>query len=88
VASDLGWAPHDRYIGTTGVTVAPRLYIALGISGAVQHVTGLGQPAHVISVNTDPSAPLMAMADLAIVSDAREVLVHLAGRLGRRGDDD
>ena len=81
VASDLGWAPHDRYIGTTGVTVDPRLYIAFGISGAVQHVTGLGHPEHVISVNTDPSAPMMAMADLAIVADATAVLDALVRRL-------
>ena len=58
-------APHDRYIGTTGVAVDPDLYVALGISGAVQHVTGLGQPRHVIAVNTDASAPMMALADLA-----------------------
>jgi electron transfer flavoprotein alpha subunit len=82
VASDLGWAPHDRYIGTTGVAVDPDLYVALGISGAVQHVTGLGQPAHVVAVNTDPSAPMMAMADLAIVTDARALLAELADRLG------
>ncbi|HEX6239022.1 MAG TPA: mycofactocin-associated electron transfer flavoprotein alpha subunit [Acidimicrobiales bacterium] len=82
VASDLGWAPHDRYIGTTGVAVDPDLYVALGISGAVQHVTGLGQPAHVVAVNTDPSAPMMAMADLAIVTDARALLDALADRLG------
>lgn len=82
VASDLGWAPHDRYIGTTGVSVDPRLYVAFAISGAVQHVTGLGHPDHVVSVNTDPSAPMMAMADLAIVADASEVLVALAQRLG------
>jgi electron transfer flavoprotein alpha subunit len=88
VASDLGWAPHDRYIGTTGVTVDPRLYVALAISGAVQHVTGLGHPDHVISVNTDQSAPMMAMADLAIVADARLVLVELADRLEVRGDSD
>ena len=82
VASDLGWAPPGRYIGTTGVTVDPRLYVALGISGAVQHVTGLGRPDHVISVNTDQSAPMISMADLAVVSDARQVLVELAERLG------
>ena len=82
VASDLGWAAPDRYIGTTGVMVDPQLYVALGISGAVQHVTGLGDPEHVISVNTDPSAPLMSLADLAVVADAGQVLVELAGRLG------
>ncbi|MFP3899342.1 MAG: mycofactocin-associated electron transfer flavoprotein alpha subunit [Acidimicrobiia bacterium] len=82
VASDLGWAPHDRYIGTTGVAVDPDLYVALGISGAVQHVTGLGNPSHVVAVNTDPSAPMMALADLAIVTDARALLDALADRLG------
>lgn len=82
VASDVGWAPHDRYIGTTGVAVDPDLYVALGISGAVQHVTGLGQPDHVIAVNTDASAPMMAMADLAVVTDARALLHALADRLG------
>jgi electron transfer flavoprotein alpha subunit len=82
VASDVGWAPHDRYIGTTGVAVDPDLYVALGISGAVQHVTGLGQPRHVIAVNTDASAPMMALADLAIVTDARALLAELGARLG------
>jgi electron transfer flavoprotein alpha subunit len=82
VASDVGWAPHDRYIGTTGVAVDPDLYVALGISGAVQHVTGLGQPRHVVAVNTDASAPMMALADLAIVTDARALLTALAARLG------
>ena len=82
VASDLGWAPHDRYIGTTGVAVDPRLYVAFAISGAVQHVTGLGHPEHIVSVNTDASAPMMVMADLAIVADATAVLAALARRLG------
>jgi electron transfer flavoprotein alpha subunit len=82
VASDLGWAPPDRFIGTTGVTVDPRLYVALGISGAVQHVSGLGEPDHVVAVNLDASAPMMAMADLAIVTDARALLTELALRLG------
>jgi electron transfer flavoprotein alpha subunit len=83
VAADAGWVPQDRFIGTTGATVDARLYVALGISGAVQHVTGLGHPDHVIAVNTDPSAPMMAMADLAIVSDARAVLSQLAERLSQ-----
>jgi electron transfer flavoprotein alpha subunit len=81
VAADAGWVPQDRFIGTTGVTVDPDLYIAFGISGAVQHVSGLGSPDHVIAVNTDPSAPMMAMADLAIETDARALLDELARRL-------
>jgi len=81
VVADAGWVPAHRYIGTTGVTVSPKLYIALGISGAVQHITGIGHPEHVIAVNTDPSAPMMGLADLAIVTDARALLDELAVRL-------
>lgn len=82
VVADLGWVAHERYIGTTGVAVNPDLYVALGISGAIQHVTGLGTPRHVVAVNTDPSCPMMAMADLALVTDAPGLLEALARRLG------
>jgi electron transfer flavoprotein alpha subunit len=82
VAADLGWAPAGRFIGTTGVAVQPELYIGLGISGAVQHVSGIGDPAHLVAVNTDASAPLMAMADLAIVTDAVALLWELGARVG------
>lgn len=82
VAADAGWVSHDRFIGTTGVAVDPKLYVALGISGAVQHVSGLGNPDHIVAVNTDASAPMMSMADLAIVTDARALLDELARRLG------
>ena len=81
VAADAGWVPQDRFIGTTGVMCHAGLYLALGISGAVQHVTGLGDPDHIVAVNLDASAPMMAMADLAIVTDARAVLHELARRL-------
>lgn len=77
VAADAGWIPQDRFIGTTGVTTTAQLYIALGISGAVQHVTGLGDPDHIVAVNLDASAPMMAMADLAIVTDARALIDEL-----------
>lgn len=82
VITDRGWASHDRQIGTTGVVVDPRLYLSFGISGAVQHTSGLGQPEHIISVNTDPHCPMMQMSDLAIVADANEVLDELASILG------
>jgi len=78
VITDRGWADHERQIGTTGVIVDPDLYIAFGISGAVQHTSGLGQPEHIISVNTDAHCPMMQMADLAIVADANAVLEELA----------
>jgi electron transfer flavoprotein alpha subunit len=87
VATDLGWAPFERQIGTTGVTVDPVLYLAFGISGAVQHVTGLGAPDHVVSVNHDPSCPMMAMATLAVVSDAPAVVAELARLLGVTATD-
>ena len=81
VITDRHWMAHDRQIGTTGVMVDPQLYIAFGISGAVQHTSGLGQPAHVISVNTDPHCPMMQMADIAVVADANAVLDALAVRV-------
>lgn len=81
VITDRGWVEHQRQIGTTGVVVDPELYLAFGISGAVQHTAGLGTPAHVISVNTDPYCPMMEMASLAIVADANAVLDELEQRL-------
>jgi electron transfer flavoprotein alpha subunit len=88
VVADLGWVAHERYIGTTGVAVDPDLYVALGISGAIQHVTGLGAPRHVVAVNTDPSCPMMALADLALVTDAPGLLEALAVRLGAGPDQE
>ena len=81
VVTDRGWAAHERQIGTTGVVVSPQLYMAFGIAGAVQHTSGLGDPAHTVSVNTDPHCPMMQLADLAIVSDANETLDALQGLL-------
>jgi electron transfer flavoprotein alpha subunit len=84
VVTDGGIVGHDRQIGTTGVSVRPRLYLAFGISGAAQHVGGLGEPAHVVSVNLDPSCPMMAMADLAVVADAAATVAALERRLHSR----
>jgi electron transfer flavoprotein alpha subunit len=90
VITDRGWVGHERQIGTTGVVVDPELYVAFGISGAVQHTSGLGHPRHIVSVNTDPHCPMMQLADLAVVADANAVLDELAGLLaaepgGERG---
>lgn len=81
VVTDRGWAAHERQIGTTGVVVSPQLYIAFGVAGAVQHTSGLGDPEHIISVNTDPHCPMMQLADLAIVSDANETITALQALL-------
>jgi electron transfer flavoprotein alpha subunit len=86
VVTDRHWLPHERQIGTTGVVVDPRLYLAFGISGAVQHTSGLGRPDHIVSVNTDASCPMMQLADLAIVADANAVLDELALLLGLADD--
>ncbi|MEX0847047.1 MAG: mycofactocin-associated electron transfer flavoprotein alpha subunit [Ilumatobacteraceae bacterium] len=77
VITDRGWIGHERQIGTTGVVVDPQLYLAFGISGAVQHTSGLGQPDHIVSVNTDAHCPMMQLADLAVVGDADAVLAEL-----------
>ena len=86
VITDRAWVPHSRQIGTTGVVVAPELYLAFGISGAVQHTAGLGDPSHVISVNTDPHCPMMNLADLAVVADANDTLDQLALRLDQMSE--
>jgi electron transfer flavoprotein alpha subunit len=82
VITDRGWVGHERQIGTTGVIVDPQLYIALGISGAVQHTSGLGRPDHVVSINTDPYCPMMQLADLAVIADANAVLDELLLQIG------
>lgn len=88
VVTDEGWVSHDRQIGTTGVVVDPRVYVAFGVSGAVQHTAGLGTPAFTVSVNTDAHCPMMDMADLAIVADAPAVIGELHRRLCPTGDDE
>jgi len=73
-AVDAGYISHDRQIGQTGVTVRPKLYIAAGISGAVQHTAGMQNAAMIISINTDPNAPINELADYVIVGDLNDVI--------------
>ncbi len=73
-AVDAGFVEHERQIGQTGVTVRPKLYVACGISGAVQHRAGMDESALIISINTDPAAPINAIADYVINGDIAEVL--------------
>jgi electron transfer flavoprotein alpha subunit len=87
VVTDAGWIGHERQIGTTGVSVRPRCYLAFGISGAAQHIGGLGSPRRIVSVNLDRSCPMMAMADLALVTDAQALIEVLARRLGDHTGD-
>lgn len=76
-AVDAGFADGDRQIGQTGVTVRPKLYIACGISGAVQHRAGMDQSGKIISINTDPEAPINAIADYTIIGDATKIVPML-----------
>ncbi len=73
-AVDAGFTDHARQIGQTGVTVRPKLYIACGISGQIQHTAGMDQSAMVISINNDPNAPINKLADYAITGDVNEVI--------------
>lgn len=75
-AVDAGFADHARQVGQTGVTVRPKLYIACGISGQVQHTAGMSESQMIISINNDPDAPINQIADYAVVGDVHEVLNH------------
>jgi len=84
VVTSEGWRPHRQQVGQTGTKITPELYLACGISGAIQHIAGCGGAKHIIAINTDPGAPILAHADYAIIGDLHRVIPALVEALRAR----
>jgi len=85
VVTSEGWRPHKQQVGQTGTRISPELYLACGISGAIQHMAGCLSAKHIVAVNTDPDAPIITHADYAVIGDLNQVIPALVTAIRARG---
>jgi electron transfer flavoprotein alpha subunit len=84
-ATDLGWRPHFEQIGQTGAKIRPKLYVGVGVSGAVQHAVGMQNSETIVAINRDPDAPIFRLAEIGVVGDLHQILPHLITHLQANG---
>ena len=84
VVTSLGWRPHSDQVGQTGTRIAPDLYIACGISGAIQHMVGCKSAKHILAINTDPDATMVSKADYAVIGDLHQVLPAISAAIRKK----